>query len=83
MIYSNLILAQDANLNAVKFGWSVENTALMLNVLLQYQRCTLSPVASTKNALEDVSGASVALHVQKLGNATEKNFVRKLTNILS
>ena len=36
-----------------------------------------------KNALQDVRGASFALHVQNFASALEKNAVPKITNRLS
>ena len=36
-----------------------------------------------KNALQDVSAESLALHVQNFESALEKNFVPKITNRLS
>ena len=40
-------------------------------------------VAARKNALEDVSAASLALHAQNFVSATEKNVVPNFTNRLS
>ena len=44
---------------------------------------TLLLVAARKNALEDVSAASLALLAQTFASATEKNVVPKFTNRLS
>ena len=40
-------------------------------------------MAARKNALEDVSAASLALHAENFASATEKNVVPKFTNRLS
>ena len=50
---------------------------------LHYQRCILLLVAARKNALQDVSAASLALHAQNLAGALEKNVVPKFTSRLS
>ena len=47
------------------------------------QRRTILLVVARKNALEDVSAASLALHAQKFASATEKNVVTKFTSRLS
>ena len=51
--------------------------------MLHYQGCTLLLVATRKNALEDISAASLALHAQKFATASEKNFVPNFTNRFS
>ena len=50
---------------------------------MHYQRCTLLLVATRKNALEDISAASLALHAQKFATAPEKKFVPNFTNRFS
>ena len=40
-------------------------------------------MAARKNALEDASAASLALHAENFASATEKNVVPKFTNRLS
>ena len=39
-------------------------------------------IGSKKNEMEDVSAASLVLHVQNFASATEKNVVPKFTNRL-
>ena len=46
-----------------------------MNVLLHYQRCTFVLVAARKNALKDLSAASLGLYAHNFANATEKNAV--------
>ena len=50
--------------------------------MLQYQRYSLLLGAARKNALEDVSADSLALHIQNFVSATKKNIVPKFTNRL-
>ena len=50
---------------------------------LHYQRCTILLVAARKNALENVSVASLALHTQNFASATEKYDASKFTNRLN
>ena len=57
-----------------EFDWNLVDSVLMsLNVLLLYQRYTLLLVAARKNALEDVSPASLAFHARNFSSAAEKN----------
>ena len=57
-----------------EFDWnSVDSVLISINVSLQYQRYTLLLVAARKNALEDVSPASLAFHAQNFSSAAEKN----------
>ena len=74
---SNLISAPDTNLN-----WNSVDSVLIPNKFI----VTLPKMytsGSKKNALEDVSAASLALHTQKFASATEKNVVPKFTNRIS
>ena len=80
--YSNLISAPDTNLNLVEFDWNSVDYILMPNKFI----VTLPKVYTfgcKKNALEDVSVSSLALHAQNLASAREKNVVPKFTNRIS
>ena len=68
----NLILPPDTNLNPVEFDWNSLDSVLMPN------KCTVTlPKMYTvtfgckKNALEDVSAASLALHAQNSATAMD------------
>ena len=81
LICSSLILAPDTNLNPV--NWVGIQYWCPINVLLHYQRCVLLLMAVRKNALEDVSASSLALHAQKLASTLKNNAARKFTNRLN
>ena len=60
---SSLISAPDTNLNLVEFDWnSVDSVWSPINLSLHYT----ATFGCKKNALEDVSAASLALHAQNL-----------------
>ena len=54
-----------------------------MNVLLHYQRCTFILVAARKNALKDLSAASLGLCAHNFAKAMEKNAVPKFTKRLT
>ena len=86
LICLNLISApSDTNLNPAEFGWKSVDSVLVPNkcISLHYQRCTLLLVAARKNALDDVSAASLVLHAQYFSIAMKKNVVPKFTHKLS
>ena len=80
---SNLILGPDTSLNLVKFDWNSVDSVLIPN------KCVVTlpemyniTCGCKKNALEDVSAASLALHTQNFASATEKYDAPKFTNRL-
>ena len=81
---SNLISAPDTNLNHVEFDWNSVDSVLMPNkCIVTLPKMHTATFGCKKNALEDVSAASLALHAQNFASATEKNVVPKFANILS
>ena len=79
---SNLISALDTNLNLVEFDSNSVDSLLMSNKFI-VTLPNMYTFGCKKNALEDVSAASLALHAQKFASATEKNVVPKFTNRIS
>ena len=81
---SNLISAPDTNLNLVEIDWNSVDSVLMPNkcIVILPNMYTVT-FGCKKNALEDVSAASMALHAQNFASAMEKNVVPKFTNKLS
>ena len=79
-----MISTPDTNLNLVEFDWNSIDLVLMPNkcifVLPKLYTVTFD---CKKNALENVSAASLALDAQNFASATEKNVVPKFTNRLS
>ena len=78
---SNLILGPDTSLNLVKFDRNSVDSVLIPN------KCVVTlpemyniTCGCKKNALEDVSAASLALHTQNFASATEKYDASKFTN---
>ena len=85
IIRSNLISGNKTDLNPVKFGWNSVDSVLMAYKCNCYTtrdvHCYLW--LQEKNALEDISAASLALYKQKFATASEKNFVPNFTNRFS
>ena len=82
--YSNLISAPDTYLNLVKFDWNSVDSVLMPNkYIVTLPKMYTVTLGCKKNALEDVSAASLALHAQNFASATKTNVVHKFTNRLS
>ena len=81
---SNLISAPETNFNLVKFDWNSVGSVLMPNKCVVTLSKTYNITFSCKkNALEDITAASLALNAQNFVSATEKNIVPKFTNRLS
>ena len=81
---SNLISAPDTNLNLVEFDWNSVDSVLMPNkFIVTLPKMYTVTFGYKKNALEDVSAASLTLHAQNFESATKKNAVPKFTNRLS
>lgn len=80
LIYSNLISAQDTNLNPVEFCWnSVDSIINKYTVTLPEMYKKKGCKNPQKTAIEDVSVVNLALHA----SVTEKKVIPKLTNKLS
>ena len=79
---SYLISAPDINLNLVEFDWNSVDSVLMPNKFI-ITPSKMYTFDCKKNALEDVSAASLALYAQNIASATEKNVVTKFTNRIS
>ena len=69
----------------MEFDWNSVDSVLMPNkcIVTLPEITTLLLVAARKNALEDVSAASLGLLAQTFASAMEKNVVLKFTNRLS
>ena len=85
LISLNLISAPDTNFNPLEFGWNSADSVLMPNkCIVALPEMYTVTCGCKKNALEDVSAASLALHApQHFARASEKNVVLKFTNRLS
>ena len=80
LIYSNLISAQDTNLNLVEFCWnSVDSIINKYTVTLPEMYKKKGCKKTKKTAIEDVSAVNLALHA----SVTEKKVIPKFTNKLS
>ena len=80
---SNRMSAPDTNLNLVEFDWNSVDSVLMPNkCIVTLPEMYTVTFGCKKNALEDVSGASLVFHAQNSASATEKN-VPTFTNIIS
>ena len=74
LICSNMILAPDISLNTVD-SVLVPNKCIVAQPEMYAVTC-----GARKNALEDVSTASLVLHAQNFAIATKKNVVPKFTS---
>ena len=79
---SNLTSPPDTNSNLVEFDWNSVDSVLMPNKFI-VTIPKMYTFGCKKNALEDVSAASLVLHAQNFASATEKNVVPKFTNRIS
>ena len=79
LIFSNLVAPPKTNLHPVEFGWNSVDSVLLPNMYYYTTRDVQLLVATRKNAPQDVSAASLALHAQNFASALEKNGAPKFT----